>query len=400
MKPLQGQRVIDLTQNVAGPYCTQVLADLGAEVIKIERPGAGDDTRHWAPNIGKAISPTYATFNRGKASVAIDLDHSEGQALFRSLLRDNDVVVHSLKPGSAEQRGLGYEHLAPLCKGLIYCAISAYGNVGPMAGLPGYDPLIQAYAGIMSVNGHEGLPPARVGVSMVDIGTSLWSALAISAAISQRHVSGEGCRIDTSLLETGIAWMTNPIANYSASGKLPRRMGSATAMLMPYEVFECADGEAFIGCGNDRLFHKLLAALELGALREDERFATNAMRVAHRELVHDTLEATTRRLSVAQLIERLQSRGVPVSPVHNLSQVTADEQVRALGIAEDFPVGADGDGATLCAIGSPMRFDGVREFAGHISPRIGQDTREVLASCGMPANEIERLANQDIIQIA
>ena len=213
MKPLQGQRVIDLTQNVAGPYCTQVLADLGAEVIKIERPGAGDDTRHWAPNIGKAMSPTYATFNRGKASVAIDLDSSDGQQLLRSMLRDNDVVVHSLKPGSAEQRGLGYDDLKDLKNGLIYCAISAYGNVGPMASLPGYDPLIQAYAGIMSVNGHEGLPPARVGVSMVDIGTGLWSALAIVAAASQRNQTGQGCRVDTSLLETGIAWMTNPIAN-------------------------------------------------------------------------------------------------------------------------------------------------------------------------------------------
>ncbi len=399
MKPLQGQRVIDLTQNVAGPYCTQVLADLGAEVIKIERPGAGDDTRHWAPNIGKAMSPTYATFNRGKASVAIDLDSPDGQQLLRSMLRDNDVVVHSLKPGSAEQRGLGYDDLKDLKNGLIYCAISAYGNVGPMASLPGYDPLIQAYAGIMSINGHEGLPPARVGVSMVDIGTGLWSALAIVAAASQRNQTGQGCRVDTSLLETGIAWMTNPIANYSATGKLPRRMGSATAMLMPYEVFDCADGQVFIGCGNDRLFNKLLAALQLTALANDERFATNPKRVDNRTLVHDTLEATTRQLQVADVIERLQSRGVPVSPVHNLSQVTGDTQVQALGISNDLHV-AGSTSSALCAIGSPMRFDGVREFASHVSASVGQDTRNVLAASGISEQEIERLAQQCVIQTA
>lgn len=205
MKPLAGQRIIDLTQNVAGPYCTQVLADLGAEVVKIERPGTGDDTRHWAPNIGEAMSPTYATFNRGKRSLAIDLDHPDGQALLVQLLQPDDVFVHSLKPGSAEQRGLGYEALALGRPGLIYCAISAYGTSGPRAAFPGYDPLIQAYAGIMSVNGHDGLPPARVGVSMVDIGTGLWSALGIVSAISQRKDSGHGCRIDTSLLESGVA---------------------------------------------------------------------------------------------------------------------------------------------------------------------------------------------------
>lgn len=398
MKPLQGQRVIDLTQNVAGPYCTQVLADLGAEVIKIERPGTGDDTRHWAPNIGTAMSPTYATFNRGKSSIAIDLDRPQGQLLLRDLLRDNDVVVHSLKPGSAEQRGLGYDDVTRMCSGVVYCAISAYGNVGPLSALPGYDPLIQAYAGIMSVNGHEGLPPARVGVSMVDIGTGLWSALAIVAAIAQRNQTGQGCRVDTSLLETGIAWMTNPIANYSASGKLPRRMGSATAMLMPYEVFDCADGQVFIGCGNDRLFNKLLAAIELGELANDERYATNARRVENRELVHDRIEARTRELQVADVMQRLQSRGVPVSPVHNLSQVTGDAQVQALDISREIDVPGSHAGA-LCAIGSPMRFDGKREFASHVSARVGEDTRAVLQASGLSEEQIAQLATDHVIQI-
>lgn len=398
MQPLAGQRVIDLTQNVAGPYCTQVLADLGAEVIKIERPGAGDDTRHWAPNIGEAMSPTYATFNRGKQSLAIDLDHPDGQALLAGLLRPDDVFVHSLKPGSAEQRGLGYEALAEGRAGLIYCAISAYGTSGPRAAFPGYDPLIQAYSGIMSVNGHEGLPPARVGVSMVDIGTGLWSALGIVAAVSQRKDSGRGCRIDTSLLESGVAWMTNPIANYSASGRLPRRMGSATAMLMPYEVFRCADGHVFIGCGNDRLFRKLLQGLARMDLAEDARFATNAERVRHRDLVHDTLEALTGALAVAQVIERLEAQGVPVSPVHDLSQVMQDAQIQAVDMAR--PLAWEGGPARpLSAIGTPIRFDGRREFADHLSARVGADSQALLRAAGVSEERIAQLVHSGALQI-
>ena len=398
MKPLTGQRVIDLTQNVAGPYCTQVLADLGADVIKIERPGPGDDTRHWAPNIGPAMSPTYATFNRGKQSLAIDLDHAEGQALLASLLRPDDVFVHSLKPGSAEQRRLGYDTLSEGRPGLIYCAISAYGSSGPRAAFPGYDPLIQAYAGIMSVNGHEGLPPARVGVSMVDIGTGLWSALGIVAALAQRKDSGRGCRIDTSLLETGVAWMTNPIANFSASGKLPRRMGSATPMLMPYEVFQCADGHVFIGCGNDRLFRKLLQGLERIDLAEDPRFAANAERVKHRELVHDTLEAITSALPVAQVIERLEARGVPVSPVHDLSQVLRDAQVQAVDMVRPLAWNG-GPSQPLSAIGTPIRFDGQREFSERLSERVGTDSHALLRAAGLSEQRIAQLAQSGAVQI-
>lgn len=398
MKPLAGQRIIDLTQNVAGPYCTQVLADLGAEVIKIERPGTGDDTRHWAPNIGEAMSPTYATFNRGKRSLAIDLDHPDGQALLAQLLQPDDVFVHSLKPGSAEQRGLGYEALALGRPGLIYCAISAYGTSGPRAVFPGYDPLIQAYAGIMSVNGHDGLPPARVGVSMVDIGTGLWSALGIVSAISQRKDSGHGCRIDTSLLESGVAWMTNPIANYSATGKLPRRMGSATAMLMPYEVFECTNGHVFIGCGNDRLFRKLLRGLEHDDLAKDTRFATNAERVKHRDLVHDTLEAVTRTMELATVIDRLEAQGVPVSPVHDLSQVMQDAQIQAVDMAR--PLHWDGgQSEPLNAIGTPIRFDGEREFSDHLSARVGADSQALLRACGVSDARIAQLVQSGAVQI-
>ena len=396
MKPLAGQRVIDLTQNVAGPYCTQILADLGAEVIKIERPGAGDDTRFWTPQVGEGLSATYATLNRGKRSLALDLDHPEGQALLRRLLRPDDILIHSLKPGSAEQRGLGYEDMAPRCAGLIYCALSAFGNIGPLSGLPGYDPLIQAFAGIMSVNGHDGQPPARVGVSMVDMGAGLWSVIGILAAVARRKDDGQGCRVDTSLLETGVAWMTNPIANYSASGKLPRRMGSATAMLAPYEVFETADAHVFIGCGADRMFQKLAAALESPQLAQDARFARNADRVANREDLHEAIASLTRAQTAQQVVDRLRAAGVPVSAVNDLSKLLQDPQVQALALHSPMPMES---GRELVAVGTPIRFDGERSYQPHLSPRVGQDTRDVLESAGLNPEEIATLAQKGAVQL-
>ncbi len=400
MKPLAGQRVVDLTQNVAGPYCTQILADLGAEVIKIERPGSGDDTRQWVPRVAEGLSPTYATFNRGKASVAINLDDPRGQTLLRQLLHDDDVLVHSLKPGSAERRGLGYDALSAERSGLIYCAISAFGNVGALSALPGYDPLIQAYVGIMSVNGHDGSPPARVGVSMVDMGTGLWSALGIVAAIAQRKDSGRGSRIDTSLLETGLAWMTNPVANYSVSGVLPRKLGSATAMLAPYEAFDSADGCVFIACGNDRLFQKLATALGATGLATDPRFATNADRVRHRNELHLALDALTRQHSTAHTVAQLRSAGVPVSAVQDLSQVLDDAQVNALGLHRPLAMTTDsGASVNVQAVGLPIRFDGVREFASGLSMLPGQDSMAVLRAAGIGDADIAGLAAQGVIQI-
>jgi crotonobetainyl-CoA:carnitine CoA-transferase CaiB-like acyl-CoA transferase len=400
MKPLTGERVIDLTQNVAGPYCTQVLADLGANVIKIERPQGGDDTRQWAPQIGTGMSPTYATLNRGKRSLVLDLDHAEGQALLRRLLRPTDVLIHSLKPGSAEQRGLGYDDLAADRPGLIYCALSAFGTLGPLAPLPGYDPLIQAYAGIMSVTGHEGAEPARVGVSLVDMGTGLWSALGIVAAIARRKDTGRGVRVDTSLLETGVAWMTNPIANYSVTGKLPRRLGSATAMLAPYEVLDTADSRVFVGCGNDRLFAKLAHALGQPDLYADARFATNANRVEHRVALKAALEAVTRTLPSTDVVTRLRGCGVPVSAVHDLEQVLGDAQVQALGLHRTLHVtNEEGLGVETCAVGLPIRFDGEREFAPELSYRSGQDSRTLLRQLAMSDADIDRLAAQGVVNL-
>jgi crotonobetainyl-CoA:carnitine CoA-transferase CaiB-like acyl-CoA transferase len=350
--------------------------------------------------MGAGMSPTYATLNRGKRSLVLDLDHAEGQALLRRLLRPTDVLIHSLKPGSAEQRGFGYEHLAVEHPGLIYCALSAFGTLGPLAPLPGYDPLIQAYAGIMSVTGHEGAEPARVGVSLVDMGTGLWSALGILAAIAQRKDTGNGVRVDTSLLETGVAWMTNPIANYSVTGKLPRRLGSATAMLAPYEVLDTADSCVFVGCGNDRLFAKLAHALEQPGLCVDARFATNAARVEHRAALKAVLEGTTRTLTSVDVVARLRGCGVPVSAVHDLAQVLGDAQVLALGLHRTLHV-TDSNGQTVeaCAVGLPIRFNGEREFAPELSFRSGQDSRALLRQLAVSDADIDRLAARGVVNL-
>jgi crotonobetainyl-CoA:carnitine CoA-transferase CaiB-like acyl-CoA transferase len=400
MRPLLGQRVVDITQNVAGPYCTQILADLGAEVIKIERPGAGDDTRHWTPLAGPGISASYATLNRGKKSLALDLNSVEGQSLLVGLLRPEDVVIHSLKPGSAEQRGIGYEALSVGRPGLVYCAISAFGNLGSMASLPGYDPLIQAYAGIMSVNGHDGAPPARVGVSMVDMGTGMWSALGIVAALLLRKETGRGTRIDTSLLETGIGWMTNPIANYSISGELPKRMGSGTTMVTPYEIFETSDSHVFVGCGNDRLFNNMAQAIGHPELSADPRFTTNAARVANRSALEPVLGGILRTMTTEAVVTRLRAHGVPVSGVQNIEQILTDPQVQALGMHRALPLARPGAPNTVAqAVGLPIRFGGEREFNGHISVKPGEDSRQALRDAGLSDKVIDDLAARGVIQV-
>ena len=399
MRPLLGQRVIDLTQNVAGPYCTQILADLGAEVLKIERPGAGDDTRHWTPMVGAHMSATYATFNRGKKSVALDLDSAEGRALLVQMLRPDDVFIHSLKPGSAEQRGMGFEQLSAGRPGLVYCAISAFGNLGSMASLPGYDPLIQAFAGIMSVNGHDGAPPARVGVSMVDMGTGMWSALGIVAALSLRKDTGRGMRIDTSLLETGIGWMTNPIANYSISGKLPKRMGSGTTMVTPYEIFETSDAFVFVGCGNDRHFVSMAQAIGHPELATDPRFSINAARVANRSALEPVLSGILRTMATRTVVTLLRAHGVPVSSVQNIEQTLADPQVRALNMHHALPLAFAGvPHATAQAVGLPIRFGGEREFNSHISVKPGEDSRQALRDAGLSDTVIDDLAARGVVQ--
>lgn len=385
---LAGLRVVDLTQNVAGPYCTQVLGDLGADVVKVERPGRGDDTRDWRPPEAGGQSATFLALNRNKSSVCIDLDSPDGIAVLRRLVAASDVIVHSMKPGSAESRGLGYEDLKPHNPKLIYCAISAFGGVGPLGNLPGYDPLMQAFTGIMSTTGHEGADPVRVGVSLIDMGTGMWMALGVLAAVIERGRTGEGCTVEASLLETGVTWMTILAASYLADGQIPKKLGSAVSMTAPYQVFRSSDGHVFIAAGNDGLFRRVCVALGAPALAEDPRFQSNPLRNANRGALHEALEAHTLPRTTADLVALLRAAGAPCSELHDVAQMLAHEQVRAVDIVRPLPVDGVPDHRVIAL---PLKADGARSAAMRAPPRLGADTEPILRSLGIRADEIDRL---------
>ncbi len=391
---LRGVRVIDITQNVAGPYCTQILGDMGAEIIKIERPGSGDDTRAWMPPRWGEQSSTFLALNRNKRSVCVDLDAPDGQALVARLVAEADVFIHSMKPGSAESRGLGFEDLKKANPRLIYCAISAFGQTGPMQGLPGYDPLMQAYSGIMSVTGNEGDAPVRVSVSLIDMGSGMWAAMGILAALREVERTGQGMTVGASLLETGVGWMTVFVASHRATGTLPRKMGSAMAMTAPYELFQASDGWVFIAAGNDRLFVQVCKALELEQLPADERFATNAQRVQHRAVLHVLIEERTRTLTAQEAVQRLQAVGAPCSVLNNVQQMLASEQVAAVGIVQDLPI-APGDQHRV--VGLPFTLNGQRTTAHSAPPALGSDTDAVLSAAGCTPADMAAWRTQGVI---
>lgn len=393
-KTLSGYRILDLTQNVAGPFCTQVLGDLGAEVIKIERPGTGDDTRAWRPPETGGQSSTFLALNRNKKSICIDLDSAEGIAVLRKLTASADVVIHSLKPGSAESRGFGYEDLKACRPDLIYCAISAFGETGPMREMPGYDPLMQAFSGIMSVTGNPDDDPVRVSVSLIDMGTGMWAALGIVSALLHRSRTGEGVEVRASLLDTGLSWMTVFVAGYLASGKLPQKMGSAMAMTAPYELFKSSDGHVFIAAGNDRLFAKVCDALGCPELALDERFLRNDRRVTHRAVLHELIEKKTVGMSTQGAVQALRKVGAPCSELNNLPQALAHEQVQATGMITPLPVaGALGHQV----VATPLLMNGKRSALQLPPPALGADTEQVLTDHGYSRLEVAELRRSQAI---
>ncbi len=393
-KTLAGYRILDLTQNVAGPFCTQVLGDLGAEIIKIERPGVGDDTRAWRPPETGGQSSTFLALNRNKKSVCIDLDSAEGIAVLRKLTESADVVIHSLKPGSAESRGFGYDELKACREDLIYCAISAFGETGPLCEMPGYDPLMQAFSGIMSVTGNPDDDPVRVSVSLIDMGTGMWAALGIVSALLHRSRTGEGAEVRASLLDTGLSWMTVFVASYLASGKLPQKMGSAMAMTAPYELFKTSDGHVFIAAGNDRLFARVCEALQCPELALDKRFLRNEARVVQRVLLHELMETRTTAMTTQGAVTALRKAGAPCSELNNLKQTLSHEQVQASGMITSLPIdGAPGHKV----LATPLSMNGKRSVANVAPPVLGADTGQVLAEHGYSAAEVAALMRSSAI---
>ena len=392
--PLAGLLVADLTQNVAGPFCAQILGDMGAEVVKIERTGRGDDARAWAPPYWGHESATFMSVNRSKRSLAVDLKSREGLAIVERLVTRADVFVQSLRAGAVEELGLGWEQARALNPRLVYCSVTAFGTEGPLRDRPGYDPLMQAMSGIMSVTGHPDQPPARVPVSVVDMGTGMWAATAILAALRERDRTGQGVHVTTALFDTALAWTAFQMSHYLATGEVPLPQGSGTAMICPYEAFPARDAWVMIAAGSDALFTRCCEALEVPALAEDPRFRDNPTRVANRKALIEALSAATRALDSADVLDRLQRAGVPSAPINTLDRIVAEAQTEASGMLVPVKHPRLYD---YRALGLPIRWDGERPPITRVPPLLGEHTAEVLGELGFAPDAIEDLARRHVV---
>ena len=404
--PLSHIRVLDLSRVLAGPWASQNLADLGAEVIKIERPGVGDDSRAFGPpwikdSAGRDTkdSAYFTSANRGKKSVTLNIAVPEGQAIARELARSSDVLIENYKYGDLARYGLGYEDLRKLNPKLVYCSVTGFGQTGPYRERPGYDFMIQGMGGMMSVTGEpDGAPgggPQRAGVPIADIITGMYASIAICAALASRERSGEGQHLDLALLDSQIALLAYQNTNYFATGTPPRRIGNLHPNIVPYQPFRTADGAVIVACGNDNLFRKFCDAAGCSELAGDARFATNGKRVENRgELTRRVQEIMSRR-TTSEWLALLEAAGVPNGPINDIAQVFAEPQVKARGVRVELDHPAAGK---LPGVASPMRFSGTPVEYQRAPPLLGQHTEEVLRGLlGKSEAELERLRAARVI---
>jgi crotonobetainyl-CoA:carnitine CoA-transferase CaiB-like acyl-CoA transferase len=393
--PLDGIVVADLTQNVAGPFCTQTLGDMGADVVKIERPGRGDDARAWGPPFWERESAVFVALNRNKKSLALDLKRDGGIEILRRLVARADVLVQSLRAGVIEELGLDFAGATRLNPRLVYCSITAFGTEGPLAALPGYDPLMQAYAGLMSINGHTGQEPARVGTSIVDMGTGMWAALGIVAALRERDRTGRAVEVTTALFETALTWVSYHAAGFFGDGDVPQPQGSGTAMIAPYQAFPTADGYAMIAAGSDAHFRRLADALGDPALAADPRFVDNPSRVRHRDELARSISTRTERLKTADLLERLRAAGVPAAPILSVDRVMEEPQTAASGMLLTAPHPRLPNYRT---VGLPLRWHRQRPGVRRVPPGLGEHSADVLTWLGYTLDDVRTLQSQGVIQ--
>jgi crotonobetainyl-CoA:carnitine CoA-transferase CaiB-like acyl-CoA transferase len=406
MGALSHIRVLDLTRVLAGPWASQLLADLGADVIKIERPGSGDDTRAWGPPYLKdrdgndtRESAYFLSANRGKKSVTLDISTPEGQEVIRKLAVESDVFIENYKVGDMARYGLSYDDLKKLNPRLIYCSVTGFGQDGPMSGFAGYDFIIQGMGGLMSITGErDDLPgggPQKLGVAFSDLMTGMYSSVAILAAIENRHTSGEGQYIDMALLDVQVATMANMNMNYLVNGVVPKRQGNAHANIVPYQVFRSSDGHLILAVGNDRQFVKFCDIAGCPELARDERFATNANRVRNREILVPMLQEVLLGRTTAEWVAPLEAAGVPSGPINNIAQTFEHPQVKHRKMKVDLPHPQSG---TVPSVANPIKFSATPIDYRSAPPMLGQHTQDVLSLlAGLPEDEIAALRDKGII---
>jgi crotonobetainyl-CoA:carnitine CoA-transferase CaiB-like acyl-CoA transferase len=386
-KPLAGLRVLELARILAGPWAGQILADLGADVVKVERKGAGDDTRGWGPPFvegkdGKHIGSAYFHgANRGKRSIEIDFDSDEGRRIVRKLAARSDVLIENFKVGGLAKFGLDYKSLTPENPRLIYCSVTGFGQDGPYAKRAGYDLMAQGMAGIMDLTGTAEGEPTRVGVPVSDIFTGVYSAIGILAALHQRESTGKGCYIDNALVDSTIGVLSNQALNYLVSGKIPKRLGNAHANIVPYQVFPVADGHVIIATGNDAQYVKLCNVLGAPELADDPNYNDNIGRLKHRDELVGKIAAITSRMKRDALLDQLEAIQVPAGPINNLEQVFNDPQVVHRGMQLKLPSAAAKAGA-IPGVRTPVMMDGWKAASERPSPLLGEHTAEILREIG------------------
>ena len=375
-KPLAGITVVEIGHSVAAPYAGLILSELGAEVIKVENPKGGDYARGWGPPFWNGTASAFHGLNRGKSGITVNFGDPEEAGRLRRLIIDRaDAVIQNLRAGVMQGYGLGAAELTAAKPSLIYCDLGAFGESGPMSSKPGYDPLMQAFAGIMSVTGEGGdRPPVRVGVSIVDMGSGMWATIGILAALFERTRTGRGGAVATSLYETALAWMTVPLAGYAANGEIRRPHGSGTAEIAPYQCFPTRGGWLMIAAGNDNLYRRLCVTLGRPELGEDARFLTNGDRVVNRGILVPMIEEITRTWDIEELMAALDKAGIPNAPLQNVAQVSDHPQTQAVGILQTGPEGA------LPTVGLPLAFDGERSSYERAAPALGEHNETVLGT--------------------
>ncbi len=394
-RALEGFRVLDLSRILAGPFCAMLLGDLGAEVIKVERPGSGDDTRAWGPPFAGGESAYYLCANRNKKSITVNLKSDTGRQLIRRLAQSSDVLIENFKAGEMASLGLGYEHLKQENEGLVYCSITGYGQTGPDKDLPGYDFIIQGRGGVMSITGEADGAPMKVGVAITDITAGLFAANAIQAALLARTKTGIGQTIDISLLDVQVSWLANVASNYLVSGDRPGRYGNAHPSIVPYESFQARDGYFCLAVGNDGQWQKLCQLIERPELASHEHFATNPARVRHRDAIISLLQGVFRTREVQFWLRQIRNAGVACGPIQTVDEVFADPQVRARGMRVAMPHPTAGE---VDVTGSPLTLSDTPVEYRLPPPLLGEHTEQILTTLlGYSPQDVERLRSEEVV---